>query len=288
METLKEIKKRVTSVKNTQKITNAMKLVSSAKFNKANKAVVGARPYRAALDDLLAQLLQTDSEHPLLEEKPEHKILVLLFTSDRGLCGALNAHLLKFTHAKLVERYGTDYPSSVDFMTLGKKAEQFCSKHSLTVVLHQKQIEHFDRLTWQRQLLSELLQYFLSARYDAVYLSYQFFVSGLQQVPSWQRLLPIAIDTDKTNAPTAAGDILLEPNRQQVLEQVLRQNIANQLYSALLNSIASEHCSRMNAMDNATNNAKKVVKELTLKYNRGRQAAITKELIEITAGVQAI
>lgn len=287
MQTLKEIKKRVGSVKNTQKITNAMKLVSSAKFNKAGKAVVGARPYRQALDDLIRQLLQPDVEHVFLQPKQtneQQKTLVLLFASDRGLCGALNANMLKYTERTLRSNYGDNYADCVDFIAIGRKAQQFCRKHKLNCILEQSRIEQLDQLMWQRELIKTTTASYQSGRYDQVYLAFQLFVSGLKQVPSWQQFLPITPETPDAQET----EMLLEPDFQQVIDQILHQHLGNQLFCALLNSLASEHCARMNAMDSATNNAKKVVKDLTLQYNRGRQAAITKELIEITAGVQAI
>ena len=293
MQTLKEIKKRVGSVKNTQKITNAMKLVSSAKFNKAGKAVVGARPYRQALDGLIGQLLQPDVEHKFLQakqidEQGEQKTLILLFTSDRGLCGALNANMLKHLEKTLRAKHGDSFASSVDFIAIGRKAQQFCRKYKLNCILEQSRVEQLDPLVWQRELLKTATEKFQAGYYSKVYLAYQLFVSGLKQVPTWQQFLPIDTKAAAEHTDEQAGEMLLEPDREQVIDRILNQHLANQLFCALLNNSASEHCARMNAMDSATNNAKKVVKELTLQYNRGRQAAITKELIEITAGVQAI
>lgn len=282
MDTLKEIKKRVTSVKNTQKITNAMKLVASAKFNRAHKAVKGARPYSEGITDVLGYLLAQGLEHPFLLETPEHRILVLVFTSDRGLCGALNANLLKHLTLELKQRYGADFATKVDFIALGRKAEQFCQRQGLNVLYSKHNIEQIDHQVWQHELLAELVACFSEKKYDAVYLSYQLFVSALKQTPAFARILPVSADTKQS------AMFLLEPRATDVMELTLYKYAANLIYKAILNSIASEHRSRMNAMDNATNNAKKVVKELTLKYNRGRQAAITKELIEITAGVQAL
>ena len=282
MATLKEIKKRVTSVKNTQKITNAMKLVSSAKFTKANRAVHGARPYLDAVAELTSQLA-TGIDHPLLREQGGERLLVVLFSSDRGLCGALNANLLKFVIQQLTTEVGENFPKQVDFITLGKKAEQFCQRRKLTIIASQQHIEQRTNNKWRTELWQQLATHFKNKTHSRVYLAYQLFVSALKQTPVWQRVLPLKIT--ETEQPRR---YLVEPTFDHLLEVALAKYAANQIQRAVLNSIASEHRARMNAMDNATNNAKKVVKELTLQYNRGRQAAITKELIEIVAGVQAI
>ncbi len=293
MQTLKEIKKRVTSVKNTQKITNAMKLVSSAKFNKANKAVRGARPYSSALSKLMTQLVGGDVEHPLLTAPDTTtQVLVVIFSTDRGLCGALNANLLKHTHRELQHSFGAQYAARTDFIALGKKAEQFCRKHKLNLVQVTHRVEHLDQATWPLAFARQLSTHLRQKKYTGIYLAYQLFISALQQRPLFKRILPIgAQDNEEETADMEQGDtelFLIEPQRAAVIEQLLLRYAANQIFRAILNGIASEHRARMNAMDSATNNAKKVVKELTLQYNRGRQAAITKELIEITAGVQAL
>lgn len=282
MATLKEIKKRVTSVKNTQKITNAMKLVSSAKFTKANRAVRGARPYLEAVAELTSQLA-TGVDHPLLREQEGGRLLVVLFSSDRGLCGALNANLFKFVVQQLTAEVGQDFHEQIDVITLGKKAEQFCQRRKLTILASQHHIEQRTNNKWRAELWQELARHFKNKTHSRVYFAYQLFVSALKQTPVWQQVLPLKItETDQ------ARQYLIEPTFDHLLEVALAKYAANQIQRAVLNSIASEHRARMNAMDNATNNAKKVVKELTLQYNRGRQAAITKELIEIVAGVQAI
>ena len=281
MATLKEIKKRVTSVKNTQKITNAMKLVSSAKFTKANRAVRGARPYLDAIAELTSQLV-SGIDHPLLKEQEGKRLLVVLFSSDRGLCGALNANLLKFVVQQLTASVGEHFRQQVDFIALGKKAEQFCQRHKLTIISSQHNIEQRTNNKWRAELWRELARHFKAKTHSRVYLAYQLFVSALKQTPVWQKVLPLHIEASQT------PQYLIEPSFDQLLEVALAKYASNQIQRAVLNSVASEHRARMNAMDNATNNAKKVVKELTLQYNRGRQAAITKELIEIVAGVQAI
>ena len=295
MQTLKEIKKRVTSVKNTQKITNAMKLVASAKFNKANKAVRGARPYSNELSQLMTQLVGEDVEHPLLTApQATTQVLVVVFSSDRGLCGALNANLFKHLRHELLQHYGEDFAAQVDFIALGKKAEQFCRKNNFNLVQVEHRVEHLDQASWPLAFSRQLSTHFRQKKYAGIHLAYQLFISALQQRPLFKQILPIGSDSAKEDARATAelrcdaAWRLIEPQREEVIEQLLLRYAANQIFRAILNSIASEHRARMNAMDSATNNAKKVVKELTLQYNRGRQAAITKELIEITAGVQAI
>ncbi len=293
METLKEIKKRVTSVKNTQKITNAMKLVSSAKFNKANKAVRGAHPYSSELSKLMTQLVGGDVEHPLMHEHDATtQVLMVVFSTDRGLCGALNANLLKHLRGELLQRFGKNFATRVDFIALGKKAEQFCRKNKFNLVQVEHRVEHLDQSSWPLAFSKQLSTHFRQKKYAGIYLSYQLFISALLQRPLLTQILPIGAHEAEEETEDELHDdaalFLIEPQRKAVVEQLLLRYASNQIFRAILNSVASEHRARMNAMDNATNNAKKVVKELTLQYNRGRQAAITKELIEITAGVQAI
>ena len=161
MQTLKEIKKRVTSVKNTQKITNAMKLVASAKFNKANKAVRGARPYSNELSQLMTQLVGEDVEHPLLTApQATTQVLVVVFSSDRGLCGALNANLFKHLRHELLQHYGEDFAAQVDFIALGKKAEQFCRKNNFNLVQVEHRVEHLDQASWPLAFSRQLRTHF--------------------------------------------------------------------------------------------------------------------------------
>ena len=240
----------------------------------------------------MTQLVGGDVEHPLLTaHAATTQVLVVVFSSDRGLCGALNANLLKHLRGEVLQRFGENFAEQVDFIALGKKAEQFCYKHKLNLVQVEHRVEHLDQASWPLAFSKQLSTHFRQKKYAGIYLSYQLFISALQQRPLFKQILPIGVQEAEEAGDERHHDaalFLIEPQRAAVVEQLLLRYAANQIFRAMLNSIAAEHRARMNAMDSATNNAKKVVKELTLQYNRGRQAAITKELIEITAGVQAV
>jgi F-type H+-transporting ATPase subunit gamma len=283
MPSLKGIKSRINSVKNTAKITNAMKLVSAAKFSRASGAVAAARPYSRAFEDLVQRMCsKANSDHKFLQQSEEKKILVVLIATDRGLCGPLNGNLLKFANAK-IQSWKSE-SKSVEFFPLGRKAMEFCKKTRGAIFDSQEKATEKPNIIKARKIGQKLTEAFLSGRYDAVYLNFAQFQSALAQEPKMVRLLPIVPEAqDSVNA-----EPIFEPSAAQMLEELLKKRLDIQVFQALLEATASEHGSRMTAMDSATRNAKEVSKKLTVQYNRARQAAITKELIEITSGASAL
>lgn len=287
MPSLKDTKRRIVSVKNTQKITRAMKLVSSAKYARANTAVLNARPYSNSFEKLVSRLSK-DSEvsSPLIEQRDENKILLIAVMPDRGLCGSLNANLLKSCKNFIREKISKKI--KVDLVLWGKRSFSLKKDfHLSSVEIVEKKEKVLEKISFDviHKESSEFNKLFRNKQYDRVYCCYSKFRSALVQEPRVDLLLPIEPVPDKKSANMG---YLLEPQREILVNKLLNRKVAIQLYSILLESSAAEHAARMTAMDNATNNADEVIRKLTLEYNRARQAAITKELIEITSGAEAL
>ncbi len=287
MPSLKDIKKRIGTVKNTRQITKAMKMVSAAKLRRAQEAVVAARPYADKMLDVLSSLAARESTdgHPLLQEKGKGKALVVLVTADRGLCGGFNANVSKA--AERFIRNATDGFEAYDLMIIGRKGKEFLkSRAGLNVFKVYENITASISYSTAALLGQEVVDLYTGDSYDAVYLVYNAFRSAISQEVTVDKLLPIVpmeVDEGK-HTP----DYIYEPNRSDVLGQLLPKHIEVQIFRALLESVASEHGARMSAMDSASKNATEMIGKLTLQYNRARQAAITKELMEIISGAEAI
>jgi F-type H+-transporting ATPase subunit gamma len=283
---LKAIRKRITSVRNTQKITKAMKMVSAAKLRRAQEAALAARPYADKLRELLRSVAAsaTEEAHPLLRtvENPERVRLVLL-TSDRGLCGAYNAALIRQAEAFL--RGQTGHESSLTIV--GRKGVEYYRRRSVTIAARHVQV--VPSIGLAREIAADVSREFAEGRVDRVELLYSAFRSALSQVPTLETLLPVAVEAKADAAPeTPPLEHVMEPDRPSLLGRLLPQFVEVRIYRALLESAASEHAARMTAMDSATSNAGKMILSLTLAMNRARQAAITKELMEIVSGAEAL
>lgn len=286
MPSLKDIKKRIGSVKNTQQITKAMKMVSAAKLRRAQEAVVAARPYAEKMQDVLANLaLKEDPEsHPLLQKRGKERALVILMTADRGLCGAFNSSV-----SKAAERFVKDNPDGfeqLDVMVIGRKGNEYLKRRGVNIVKVHENI--MGKVTYATASLigQEVAEMFSSEKYDAVYVIYNAFRSAISQVPTIDQLLPIV--PREVEEGIHVADYLYEPSSSAVLEQILPKNVEVQIFRGLLESVASEQGARMSSMDSASKNAGEMIRKLTLQYNRARQAAITKELMEIISGAEAI
>jgi F-type H+-transporting ATPase subunit gamma len=285
MASLKIIRKRITSVKNTAKITKAMKMVSAAKLRRAQDAATAARPYADKLADLLRNVAARveGSTHPLLQARPEERTVhLLLVTADRGLCGAYNTNLIRKAEAFLEER-GRD---RVRLTLVGRRGFDYFKKRGVNII--DKHINLFGGPTSQlAQAIGEkLAREFADGSSDGVYLIYSHFRSALVQAPTLERLLPISAEA--TAADTQALDYLYEPDAEILLGRLLRQYVTVLIHRAFLEANASEHAARMTAMDSATSNASEMINRLTLDMNRARQATITKELMEIVGGAEAL
>jgi F-type H+-transporting ATPase subunit gamma len=287
MANLKDIKRRIGSVKSTQKITNAMKLVSAAKFARASHAVNAARPYAKALDHMVEKLMlgQAELQSPLLRQGEEKKSLVLVLATDRGLCGGLNSNIFKAVSGFMKEK--TQAGVSVDVYACGRRAISFARRTNLSVVGREERVLEKVNVEVARRLVRELEKLFTSGTYDRVYIIYPFFKSALDQSPVVEQLLPVRVKRS-VEGERQRSYALVEPKLDLLLDKLLERKLVSYVLASLLSGTASEHGARMTAMDSATNNAKEVIRKLTLQYNRARQAAITKELIEIISGAEAL
>ena len=288
MASLRDIRVRIGSIKNTRQITNAMKMVSAAKLRRATEAATSARPYQQRLTATLSRVAASagDIEHPLLTRR-EHvsKVLVVWVTSDRGLCGGFNNTLNRRTldFVKKLREQG----KTVEIRTFGKKARDFARIRGLenaAVRIDVKPAKFQDEVL---ALATTLTQGFADGTYDEVYLAYNAFKSTLNQVPSFPRVLPLSLE-GAAAADVGGPEFKYEPSGREILGVLLPLYLRTLLLQTFLENEAGEHASRMAAMDNATRNANDLIKSLTLEYNRGRQAAITKELIEIVSGAEAL
>ncbi len=288
MPSLRDIRRRIASVKNTQQITNAMKMVSAAKLQRAQDRVVAARPYSERLQQLIVHLdtRVQPTAHPLFTPRDEGKTLLVVVTSDRGLCGGFNANVQRAA-AELVRQRGGNV--AVDVIAIGKKGRDFLTYRRIDLRtaytdLFVRQVAYAQA----RDLAAQLLEAYEQEGYREVLVIYNRFRSAIQQQVTILRLLPMSAHTAAEAEPTEPFDYLYEPSPAQVLDSLLRREIEVQLFQIFLESFAGEHGARMTAMDSATENASEMIASLTLTFNRARQAAITKELIEVVSGADAL
>jgi len=292
---LRTIRTRIRSVRNTQKITKAMKMVAAAKLRRAQDAVLRARPYAQLIDEMLASLARARADadlppHPLMAVRPPRRVEVVLMTSDRGLCGGFNSNIIRRGQRFLVEE-GARF-ERIQFSTVGRRGRDFARKRGIET--RKDYVGFFGRLRYAqaREVAHDLIQAYETDELDAVYLLYNEFKSAIVQQISLVQLLPLQPRATAQRGPGEKGSItaehLYEPSRPEVLQALIPRFLAMQIWRALLESEASEHGARMTAMDSATKNASDMIGRLTLDYNRARQAAITKELMEIVSGAEAL
>jgi F-type H+-transporting ATPase subunit gamma len=287
MANLKSIKKRIVSVKNTRQITKAMKMVSAAKLRRAQDNVVAARPYAKKLGEVLQRLAQSQDTdgHPLLEKRVPEKALVILVTSDRGLCGGFNANISKAAERYIKERKG-DY-AEISLLTIGRKGYEFLKNRQ---TIRKNYTGVLSSLNYQTaaMLAQEVIAGYLAGDYDEVFLFYNAFRSVMSQDITLQQLLPIAPPETEEAEGDTPPEYIYEPSKSELLGELLPKYIEVTMFKAMLESVASEHGARMTAMDSASKNATEMIGKLTLVYNRARQAAITTELMEIISGAESI
>ncbi|MGZ4778095.1 MAG: ATP synthase F1 subunit gamma [Thermoanaerobaculia bacterium] len=277
-----DIRRRIRSVKNTQQITKAMKMVAAARLRRAQERTLAARPYSGALQKVLASLAtRVDLEsHPLLQQRDEKNVLLVVVTGDRGLAGAFNANVIKAA----VNAIRDHNWQSVQLVPIGRKANDFFKRRSIPIRRHSTQIFQALSFDTAREIATEISNDFVSGDVDAVYVAYNEFKSIIAQIVKVDRLLPIERNWEQTEN---AVDYLYEPGPEQILNELLPRYIEFQLYRVLLESAAAEQGARMTAMEAATQNASDMISHLTLTYNRIRQASITREIIEIVSGASA-
>ena len=287
MANLKAIRKRISSVKNTQKITKAMKMVAAARLRRAQQNITELRPYALKTLEVLSSVALRAGEeevHPLLARREAKKVLLVVLTSDRGLAGAFNANINKAALRKWkeLEAQGVD----VGFAVIGRKARDFLRRRGARIEFEFTGV--FENLTVAKagEIGRTLVDEYKIDGYDEVLLAYNEFKSAISQTVVLEPLLPIALP--EMEGDEVAGDFLYEPTKGALLDRLLPMYVEVEILRALLESVASEHGARMTAMDNATKNASELVGRLTLLYNRARQAAITTELMEIIGGAEAL
>jgi F-type H+-transporting ATPase subunit gamma len=285
MATLRDIRRRIRSVKSTQQITKAMYMVSAAKLRRAQEAAESNRPYADGMAAVVASLAKRaeKKDHPLLQVREEKKIELVLITSDRGLCGGFNSNLIRMAEAFLRERRPAH--EQVALSVIGKKARDYFRRRKVETRL--AEVDVLRRLEYAKasDLAADLVTRYLQGEVDGVYLIYPVFKSAMVQRPTTVKLLPLELPKEEGVGPV---DYIYEPNLAAVLADLLPRYVRVQFYRALLESRASEHGARMTAMDAATSNASDMIGKLTLKFNRARQATITKELMEIIGGKEAL
>jgi len=287
---LQDIRRRISSVKNTRQITSAMKLVAGAKLRRATENAYAARPYQEALTKVLGRVAAAspDAELPLLERREAVKtVLLVVFTSDRGLCGGFNSNLLRDTERRVRELQAEGREISI--ITVGKKARDYLTKRDYPVTESHIDVEPSEFETTAVKLGAKLRVAFVDDGFDQVVVVYNRFVSTMTQQPTGLELLPISLGgSDESASDASVGDYRYEPRGEAILATLLPLYIDTVLLQAMLETQAGEQAARMTAMDSATRNASDIIENLTLKYNRARQAAITKELIEIVSGAEAL
>jgi F-type H+-transporting ATPase subunit gamma len=309
MPSLKSIRKRISSVKSTQKITRAMKMVAGARLARAQARILALRPYAVKTQEVLgsvmasyqtseqkdSEALAADPEHPLLAERKEERVALVVLTSDRGLCGAFNTNINKAAEREWHRR--TDEGQTVALYTVGRKGRDYLRRRKAPIVHDFARIWDGLDISKARHVSRTVVPALVKGEIDSIYLIYNEFKSAMTQRVVVESLLPLrttdgaAAGAQKEAAgagPAAKVEYIFEPNKQALLERLLPMYVEISILRALLESMASELGARMTAMDSATTNAKEMIASLTLAYNRARQAAITKELMEIIGGAEAL
>ena len=295
MPSLDDLKKRIASVKSTQKITKAMKMVAAAKLRKAQEAAEQSRPYADNMENLMDSIsrgyIQTDSSRNLLTGNDEDKtILLVLFTSERGLCGGFNSQVSKALREKIIELQNQN--KTVKVLCVGKKGYDIIKRQYGDLITEMIDLSSVKSIQYEdaKSISDKIIKMYLDAEFDRCLIFYNKFKSVISQIPTEQQVIPAEKSQDETNEDQSTDNSFFEfePNEKEILEELLPLNFAIQIFKALLESSASEQGARMSAMDNASRNASDMIDSLTLFYNRSRQAVITKELIEIISGAEAV
>ncbi len=286
MANLKEVKERIGSVTSTQQITKAMKMVAAAKLRRAQDRIIQLRPYSEKLAALLANVADSDMEEGLNtfgEERDVHRVLLVPITSDRGLCGAFNANIIKATRLAIGQLEG----KTVEILPIGKKAYDKFKKESYPLI--DDHYEVFGDLTFEavKMAAEHAMNQYERGYYDKVILIYNEFKNVATQIVQTEQFLPI-VELEKAEGEEAKADYIYQPSQDAIVRELIPKSLKIQFYKAVLESNASEHGARMTAMSQATDNAGELLKELKLTYNRTRQAAITKEILEIVGGAEAL
>lgn len=293
MPSLKDIRTRIDATKNTQQITKAMKLVAAAKLRKAQHQIVGMRPYANGLLSIIKNLAASSNlKHPYLSDDKDHgdqgNLLLVVLTSDRGLCGGFNAQVIKYTDTFLKEN--ANKYNKIDMIFIGRKAADFFARRDLkgleTIIKLDRDISY----DLAKKTAERLIEYYSSAQYQKVKFIYNEFKSAISQKVVCEQILPVLdVEADAQAEDIATTqDFIFEPGVEHIIDELLQKHFVMQTYRCMCESVAAEHGARMTAMENATNNSKEVIGKLTLTYNKIRQEKITTELTEIVSGAEAL
>jgi len=290
MANLRDIRDRIASVKNTQQITKAMKMVAAARLKKAQERVVATRPYAASIANVISKLASDASdENPYLRTAASpDKVLLIIVSSDRGLCGGFNSNLFRFIEDQIRAEFSTQQQNgTLDLVCVGRKSFDFFRKRGYKV--KRSHVGFFDKLQFDSTaaVMRTATNEFLAGEYDSVFLAYNEFKSVISQNRMLSQLLPVSVSTVESDINQEI-DYIFEPSTQAILESIIPLHLNTQMWKAVLESNASEQGARMAAMDNATENANEIMRQLKLKYNQARQAAITTEISEIVSGAEAL
>jgi F-type H+-transporting ATPase subunit gamma len=289
---LKEVRNRIKSVQSTQQITKAMKMVSAAKLRRAQDAIIQMRPYASKLQEMLSNIVSNaegGANMSLAEERQVKKVLMVVITSDRGLCGAYNANIQKMALATIKEKYAAQQASgNLTIWAIGKKGAEFFQKRGYNVDVRFKDI--FTKLSFEavQQCAQAAVLAFAQKEFDAVEIVYSEFKNAATQRFIAEPFLPIPKNSAEKGKQAKKSDFIFEPEKDQLIAELMPKILNTQLYKAVLDCNASEHGARMTAMDKASENANELLKSLKISYNRARQAAITTELTEIVSGAAAL
>ena len=289
MGNLKEIRTRISSIESTQKITSSMKLVSAAKLRRAQSAIQYLRPYSEKLTEILHNLSASAGsmeEMPLFESRNPDKVVIVVITSNKGLCGAFNANIIKAVNHLVEEKYAAQHAAgNVHLICIGKKGyEQLHT--SYPILQHNEALLDNPEFTEIAGICDQLTEKFLNHAIDKVDIVYNQFLNAATQRITMEEFLPLS--NLEEEASTTNNDYIIEPSPEEVLTELIPKILKNQLYKTLCDSIASEHGARMISMTKATDNATEILRDLRLKYNNARQSSITNELIEIVSGAEAL
>ena len=292
MPNLKEVRIRIASVKSTQQITSAMKMVAASKLRKAQNAILKMRPYAAKLKDILQNLsasLDSGDGNLYAQRRTPNKVLIVVLTSNRGLCGAFNTNILRTAVQRIRNDYTTQLKAgNVSLLTIGRKGTEFFTKRGYNVISSHDSV--FDSLTYENVsvIASNVMNAFEDKKFDRVEIVYNQFKNAVVQRVVVEQFLPVEAPANTDVVAKVNTDYIFLPSKEEIVEELIPKSLKIQFYKSVLDSYASEHGARMTAMHQATDNAGDLIKELNLAYNKARQASITKEILEIVSGAEAL
>jgi F-type H+-transporting ATPase subunit gamma len=292
MANLKEVRTRIASVKSTQQITSAMKMVSASKLKRAQNAILKLRPYASKLKEILENLsesLENSADDVYTKERKLQRVLLIVVTSNRGLCGAFNSSVTKLAQIRIISEYSNLYQQGkLDIFCIGKKGAEYFNRRKISLIDENTAI--FDALTFENvaPMAEKLMKDFSDGTYDRIEVIYNQFKNAASQILVSEQFLPLMPSTAKKEISHVNLDYIFEPGKEQIVSELIPRSLKLQFFKMLLDSNASENGARMTAMHKATDNASEMIKMLRLSYNKARQATITNEILEIVSGAEAL